>query len=148
MAELQARVRERGRQRLAGRGGAPEFDDGELFAMVESTLRRALEASDTRALLLPELLGDRERWQLATSLDIRSHRPRLGRYIIGFKQRVLLPVTRWLFEYTRDNFERQQHVNEVLFACVQTLLVEQVKLRRQLEAATASADTSAPAARD
>ncbi len=133
MTELRARVREHLRERLAGRGGAAEFDDPALFALVEDTLRRALAASETRALLLPELLGDRDQWQLSTSLDLHSHRARLGPLLIGFKRRVLLPMARWMFEYSRDNFARQQRVNEVLFACVQTLAIEQVKLQRQLE---------------
>ncbi len=133
MTEVRARVREHLRERLAGRGGAAEFDDATLFRLVEDTLRRALAASETRALLLPELLGDRDHWQLSTSLDVRSHRPRLGPLLVGFKRRVLLPVARWLFEYSRGNFERQQRVNEVLFACVQTLAIEQVKLQRQFD---------------
>jgi hypothetical protein len=48
------------------------------------------------------------------------------------KRRVVLPVVRWLFEYTRDNFERQRRVNAVLFACVQELATETAKLRQEL----------------
>ena len=35
-----------------------------------------------------------------------------------------MPAFRWLFEYSRDNFERQRRVNRVLFACVQELAIE------------------------
>jgi hypothetical protein len=49
------------------------------------------------------------------------------------KQRLLMPVLRWLFEYSRDNFERQRRVNQVLFACVQELALETARLRRELE---------------
>jgi len=45
----------------------------------------------------------------------------------------LLPVMRWLFEYSRDNFERQRRVNQVLFACVQELAVETARLRQELQ---------------
>ncbi len=148
MADLQARVREQLRLRLVGRGGAAAFSDPALFAMVETALRDALEASESRALLLPELLGDRGEWQLATSLDLRSHRPRLGRYIVGLKRAVLLPVTRWLFEFTRDNFARQQRLNDVLFACVQTLLIEQAQLRAEVQRLRAAQAPAAAARRD
>jgi hypothetical protein len=52
--------------------------------------------------------------------------------IRGVKQRVLMPVLRWLFEYSHDNFVRQQRVNQVLFACVQELAIENAELRRDL----------------
>jgi hypothetical protein len=46
-----------------------------------------------------------------------------------------MPVLRWLFEYSRDNFERQRRVNQVLFACVQELALETARLRRELDSA-------------
>ena len=52
--------------------------------------------------------------------------------IIFVKKRLVLPVVRWLFEYSRDNFERQRRVNAVLFACVQELAIETARLRRDL----------------
>jgi hypothetical protein len=52
---------------------------------------------------------------------------------IFVKQRVLMPMLRWLFEYSRDNFERQRRVNDVVFACVQELAVENARLRRDLK---------------
>jgi hypothetical protein len=52
------------------------------------------------------------------------------------KRRVLMPVLRWLFEYSRDNFERQQRVNRVLFACVQELAIENARLRQDLRPAS------------
>ena len=48
--------------------------------------------------------------------------------------RALRPVMRWLFEYSRDNFERQRRVNDVLFACVQELAIETARLRQELDA--------------
>jgi hypothetical protein len=52
--------------------------------------------------------------------------------ILFFKRRIILPLVRWLFEYNRDNFERQRRVNAVLFACVQELAVESARLRQEL----------------
>ena len=52
------------------------------------------------------------------------------------RERILVaavPALRWLFEYSRDNFERQRRVNTVLFACVQELAAENARLRRELE---------------
>jgi len=146
MADLQARVREQLRMRLVGRGGPKAFTDPAVFDAVEAALRQALAASESRALLLPELLGDRGEWQLATSLDLRSHHPRLGGLIVGVKRAVLLPITRWLFEFARDNFARQQRLNDVLFACVETLLIEQTAL--QAEIARLHAERAPVAPRD
>jgi hypothetical protein len=44
-----------------------------------------------------------------------------------------MPALRWFFEYSRDNFERQRRVNQVLFACVQELAAETARLRRDLD---------------
>jgi hypothetical protein len=63
----------------------------------------------------------------------QSHRaPGPASIIVFFKRRLLMPVLRWLFEYSRDNFERQRRVNRVLFACVQELAVETARLRQEL----------------
>jgi hypothetical protein len=134
MAELQARVRERLRQHLLDRGASPAFDDPDLFADVERLLERAARTGDAGALLLPELLGDPDTWRLRTAMRYESHRPGTsGAARIFLKRRVLMPVVRWLFQYSRDNFERQRRVNEVLFACVQELAVETARLRQELQ---------------
>src|SRR6186713_2455643 len=57
MADVQSRVRERLRLHLV-RHGAAAFDDPVLFAEVEHLLRSSIEAGDSHALVLPELLGD------------------------------------------------------------------------------------------
>jgi hypothetical protein len=139
MAELQQRVRERLRDELLRQGASPAFADPVLFMEVERLLGRAATAGDADALLLPALLGDRSTWRLETALRYQSHRDPVTASLIGsIKRRVLMPVMRWLFEYSRDNFERQRRVNQVLFACVQELALETVRLRqevRELEAA-------------
>lgn len=97
-------------------------------------LRTAAEHNQAQGLILPELLGDPETWRLETSLRLRTHRPGpLGKAILAMKGRILVPITRWLFEYGRENFDRQQRVNAVLFACVQELAIEVARLRRERE---------------
>jgi hypothetical protein len=133
MAQLQSRVRERLRQQLLRHGASGAFDDPALFAAVDAVLRRATDAATPSALLLPELLGDPETWRLDTAMRYRSHRARTGGLLIFIKRRLLMPVFRWLFEYSRDNFERQRRMNEVLSACVQELAIETARLRQEVE---------------
>jgi hypothetical protein len=137
MSDLQSRVRERRRRRLQARivrtAGGSGLEDTAVFDEVEALLQKAAETGDAEALLLPELLGDPSTWRLDTALRYQSHRPRGPAAIIVFiKRRVMLPFLRWLFEYSRDNFERQRRVNRVLFACVQELAAETVRLREEL----------------
>ena len=135
MAELHERVRERLRERLLSHGASRDFEDAALFADVERILQSAVSTGDAQVMLLPELLGDRDTWRLQTAMRYQSHRASGAASIIIFiKRRVLMPIFRWLFEYSRDNFERQRRVNEVLFACVQELAVENARLRRDLRA--------------
>ncbi len=135
MAELHERVRERLRERLLSHGASRDFEDPALFADVERILQSAVSTGDAQVMLLPELLGDRETWRLQTAMRYQSHRTSGAGSIISFiKRRVLMPILRWLFEYSRDNFERQRRVNEVLFACVQELAIENARLRRDMRA--------------
>jgi hypothetical protein len=133
MADVQGRVRERLRLHLV-RHGAAAFEDPALFAEVERLLRASIDAGDSHALIVPELLGEPASWRLETSMKYGSHRgPAAGSAVQFVKQRLLMPVLRWLFEYSRDNFERQRRVNQVLFACVQELALETARLRREIE---------------
>ncbi len=136
MAELHERVRGRLRERLLSHGAPREFEDPAFFAEVERILQSAISTGDAeRTLILHELLGDRETWRLHTAMRYQSHRaPGVASAFIFVKQRVLMPMLRWLFEYSRDNFERQRRVNDVLFACVQQLAIENARLRRDLQA--------------
>ena len=137
MSELRARVRERLRQQLLAAGGADALRDPDLFADVERLLDSAAHANDSTPLILPELLGDPETWRLRTSVRYSTHRQSVaGSAIVFLKRRVLMPVLRWLFEYSRDNFERQRRVNQVLFACVQELAIETARLRQELQRRT------------
>jgi len=134
MSELRARVRERLRQQLLDHGGSRSFEDPALFADVERLLQTAADQTDSPALVLPELLGDPDAWRLRTAIRYDSHRPNAaGALRIFVKRRLLMPLLRWLFEYSRDNFERQRRVNQVLFACVQELAIETARLRQELQ---------------
>jgi hypothetical protein len=133
MAELQARVRARLREELLQHGASRAFEDPQLFAEVERMLRDAAGRTSTRALILPEVLGDPGTWRLEPALGFPSHRSALAATVIrGIKRRVLMPALRWLFEYSHDNFVRQQRVNHVLFACIQELAIQNAELRRDL----------------
>jgi hypothetical protein len=134
MAELHDRVRERLRQQLLRHGASRALDDPELFAAVDTLLRTATDSAAPSALLLPELLGDPDTWRLDTAMRYRSHRARTGGVLIFVKRRLLMPVFRWLFEYSRDNFERQRRMNDVLSACVQELAIETARLRQEVHA--------------
>jgi len=143
MSELQARVRERLRQDLLHSGASPAFQDPELFADVERLLQNAVASSDARALILPELLGDPETWRVRTRLQYQSHRGSIAAgTLIFIKRRLLMPVLRWLFEYSHDNFERQRRVNQVLFACVQELAAETARLRKEVREGSSHAARS------
>jgi hypothetical protein len=141
MAELQARLRARLRERLLSHGASRAFDDPALFSDVEQLLQSAIASGDAQALILPELLGDRDTWRLETAMRYQSHRSSGAASIVIFiKRRVLMPMFRWLFEYSQHNFERQRRVNDVLFACVQELAIENARLRREMKAVPEASD--------
>ena len=134
MTELHERVRERLRTELRRHGASDALEDPGIFAEVERLLRAATDRARPGALLLPEVLGDPATWRLQTSLGYQSHRTGVARSVIlSIKRGLLMPVLRWFFEYSRDNFERQARVNEVLFACVQELAIENARLKNQLQ---------------
>lgn len=134
MSELQGRVRERVRAELVRHGASPALEDPALFAEIDALLRAAIERSQPSALLLPELLGDPATWRLETAIRYQTHRGTSGAPIVFVKQRVLMPILRWFYEFNRDNFERQRRINQVLFACVQELAIETTRLRGELRA--------------
>lgn len=134
MAELQDRVRARLREELLQHGASRALEDPRVFADVERVLREAVGRTGVRALLLPEFMGDPASWRIEPALSYPSHRSAMTATVIrGIKQRVLMPALRWLFEYSHDNFVRQQRVNHVLFACVQELAIQNAELRRDIQ---------------
>jgi hypothetical protein len=145
MEEIERDVRERLRRHLLKKGGAADYQDQDIFNAVHALLVRAVEGRDFDATLLAELVDGDVDSRLQTHLTLTTHRPAFaGRFILFAKKKVLLPLTRWLFEYSQENFRRQDHLNRVLFACIEELALENARLRRQLEA-PASAKAGEPA---
>jgi len=132
MGEIERDVRARLRRHLIKRGGAADYQDEEIFAAVHALLARAVDERNLEATLLPELLDSDVDWRLQTHLELTTHRPAVGRFILFAKRKLLLPMTRWLFEYSQENFRRQDHLNRVLFACIEELALENARLRRDL----------------
>jgi hypothetical protein len=142
MDDIERDVRNRLRRHILKRGGAHEYEDEAIFERVRAVLGRAVDERNADALLLPELLDSDVEWELQTHLRLTTHRPVVGRLILLVKRRLLLPLTRWLFEYSQENFRRQQRINAVLFACIEELAIENAHLRR---AATNTASVGKPA---
>lgn len=135
MREIEDDVRQARRARLLARGGASDYRDPAIYARVDEVLRRAIDARDHDALLLPDFMSSEADWQLALHLRYASHRPVIGSFLIALKRRVLLPLMRWLYEYSLENFRRQRRINTVLFACLEELAIENARLRHRLDAA-------------
>lgn len=133
MGEIERDVRARLRRNLVKRGGAAEYQDEELFDAVYALLARAVDERTLDARLLPELVDGDVDWRLQTHLELTTHRPVVGRFILFAKRTILLPMTRWLFEYSQDNFRRQDHLNRILFACIEELAIENARLRQDLQ---------------
>jgi len=133
MGQIEADVRSKLRDRLM-KHGSDAYRDEQVFDSVRAVLLRAEERRDRAALLLAEILEDEQDWAIETRLTLASHRPVAGPAILFAKRRILLPLTRWLFEYTQENFRRQQRLNRLLMACVEELAIENAQLRRDVEA--------------
>ena len=129
MDSIEADVRDRLRAHLVKRGGPAEYQDAALFERVREVLNRAVDERSPNALLLPELLDSDLEWELQSHLRLTTHRQSIaGNIILFVKRRLLLPATRWLFEYSQENFRRQQRINLVLFACLEELAIENARL--------------------
>ena len=145
MGEIERDVRARLRRHLLKKGGAADYEDQEIFDAVHALLSRAVDGRDLDATLLPELVDGDVDWRLQTHLNLTTHRPAAaGRFILFAKKKLLLPLTRWLFEYSQENFRRQDRLNRILFACIEELALENARLRRRIETA-ASASAGKPA---
>jgi hypothetical protein len=145
MGEIERDVRARLRRHLLKKGGAADYEDQEIFDAVHALLSRAVDGRDLDATLLPELVDGDVDWRLQTHLNLTTHRPAAsGRFILFAKKKLLLPLTRWLFEYSQENFRRQDRLNRILFACIEELALENARLRRRIETA-ASTSAGKPA---
>ena len=145
MGEIERDVRDRLRRHLLKKGGAADYEDQEIFDAVHALLSRAVDGRDLDATLLPELVDGDVDWRLQTHLNLTTHRPAAsGRFILFAKKKLLLPLTRWLFEYSQENFRRQDRLNRILFTCIEELALENARLRRRIETG-ASASAGKPA---
>lgn len=145
MRELGTEISSERRARILARGGAPEYRDPELYARVEEVFRRVLEARDQDALLLPHLVDDEDDYTLQLRLKYASHRKVIGPVLIFLKRTILLPINRWLYEYSLENFRRQQRVNRLLFACIEELAIENARLRQDAAPKAAQRSAGQPA---
>jgi hypothetical protein len=136
MSEIERDVRARLRRHLLKKGGAADYQDEEIFAAVHALLTRAVDGRNLDATLMPELVDGDVDWRLQTHLTMTTHRPALGRFILFAKKKLILPMTRWLFEYSQENFRRQDRLNRILFACIEELALENAHLRRRIESAS------------
>jgi len=132
MKQIESDVRSRIRRRLV-KHGMPAYEDEQVFEQVRAMLQHAADGRDLDVLLLPELLEDDVDWALDPNLKLSSHREAAGGLILFAKRRILLPLTRWLFEYSQENFRRQQRLNRILLACIEELATENARLRKDLE---------------
>jgi hypothetical protein len=132
MRGIEDEVRRARRQRLLAQGGASDYRDPHLYAAVDALLRRAVDARDHEALLLNDLTAAEGDADLTTHLTFSSHRRLAGPLVVFAKQRLLLPMLRWLFEYSQENFRRQQRLNRIVFACLEELAIENAKLRQRI----------------
>lgn len=130
MREIEDDVRRVRRERLLAQGGARGYADPAVYASVDALLRRAV---DQDALLLPDLIDSDDDLRLATHLRFSSHRRLFGPLVVFIKRRALLPLTRWLFEYSLENFRRQQRINHILIGCIEELAIENARLRQDLQ---------------
>src|SRR5436190_23361528 len=119
MRDLEDDVRRARRTRLLARGGASDYRDARVYTRVDQLLRRALDTRDPDALLIPDLIDSDSDVDLDMQLRFSSHRPLVGPLLLFVKKRILLPLTFWLYEYSLENFRKQQRVNRILFACIE-----------------------------
>lgn len=133
MKQIESDVRSQIRRRLI-KHGMPAYEDDAVFERVRALLQHAADGRDLDVLLLPELLEDDVEWALDPNLRLSSHRETTGGLILFAKRRILLPLTRWLFEYSQSNFRRQQQLNKILLACIEELAVENARLRQDVDA--------------
>lgn len=144
MRDIEADVRQMRRRRVLARGGADDYRDEAVYAGVDQVLRRAIDARDHDALLLPDFLSGEADWDLSLHLKYASHRPTVGGLLIAVKRKVLLPLMRWLYEFSLENFRKQRRINTIMFACLEELAIENARLRQALEASGVRVEPASP----
>jgi hypothetical protein len=138
MGDIERDVRDRLRRHLLKKGGAADYEEQEIFDAVHRLFARVVDSRDLDATLMSELADGDVDWRLQTHLNLTTHRPAAtGRFILFAKKKLLLPLTRWLFEYSQENFRRQDRLNRIMFACIEELAIENARLRREIASASA-----------
>ena len=131
MREIEDDVRRARRKRLLARGGAAEYRDPAIYEAVDVVLRRALEARDHDALLLPDFLSSEPDWQLTTHLRFSSHRPVIGPMLIFVKRRIAAADHPLAVRIQPRELPAAAGLNTMLFACIEELAIENAKLQGQ-----------------
>jgi len=138
MGDIERDVRDRLRRHLLKKGGAADYEEQEIFDAVHRLFARVVDSRDLDATLMSELADGDVDWRLQTHLNLTTHRhAATGRFILFAKKKLLLPLTRWLFEYSQENFRRQDRLNRIMFACIEELSIENARLRREIASASA-----------
>ena len=133
MDEVLDQVRADLRARLVSRGATDDFADARVFEDVYGLFRQGLAHDSQHVLLLPDLLTDE--WRPELALRLTSHRSGPIAWLVLFaKRRVLLPLMRWLLDHSLENFRRQDRLNVVLMACLQSLAADHARLRLRVAA--------------
>ena len=131
MTEVRDQVRADLHARLVAQGGGDDFDSRATFDEVDRLIAAAVAHDDPRGLLIPARLPDP--WRPALSLDVPGHRGGAAGKAIHFaKSKLVLPVVRWLYEYSAENFRRQQQVNVALMACLQAIAADHARLKAKV----------------
>jgi hypothetical protein len=133
MAELRTNMREKIRRRLRANGASEDLNDQAIFQAVDAILNQAVNDAKPGALLLPELFDNPTSSKLEIAVSYQTHRGLIGRvFVRPIKRRILVPIFRWLLDFSRNNFNRQNNINQILFSCIQVLAIENAKLRAKL----------------
>ncbi len=133
MAELRADMRGKVRRRLLANGASEDLNDKAIFQAIDELLNQAVNDAKPGALLLPELFDSPTSSKLEIAVSYQTHRGLIGRvFVAPIKRRILVPIFRWLLDFSRNNFNRQNNINQALFSCIQALAIENAKLRTKL----------------
>ena len=133
MGDIERDVRSRLRRHLIKRGGAADYHDEEIFETVRAVLARAVDERNLDATLLPELLDADVDWRMQTHLALSSHRPVAGKFILFFKQRVLVPLTRGC-SGTARTISAARITSTACCSRASRLALENARLRRDVAA--------------
>lgn len=122
------------RRRVGERLGKGMASDEETLVAIEEVFQNALDARDGEKIHCLNYLGPEEEWTLNKPVVISSHRGAVGKLLVLLKERLLVPMHRWLYEYSRQNFVRQHRLNLVTLSCVESLIAQNTGLWKRIRA--------------